>query len=161
MGLSRFEHAGEYRWHDDDCLCKMAGVEYCNRNGHIWSCCGETEESGQCPAAGWTPSPPNYPPASSPPPAVTPDRRFRRWTWTGILPGGTRPRRYRFILNRGELTIPVKQQSRDDATATHPEQEAFLNEQTDLVALAGPCIWHLVDGADSVLALRTRLKLLG
>ena len=41
-------HRGEYRWHDDDCLCKLGGVEYCNRNGSVWSCCGATNREDPC-----------------------------------------------------------------------------------------------------------------
>ena len=42
------KHTGKYEWHDDDCLCKLMGIEYCNRNGYVWSCCGETEKDVPC-----------------------------------------------------------------------------------------------------------------
>ena len=40
-------HNGEYNYHDDDCMCTMADL-YCNRDGHVWSCCGACKEHSDC-----------------------------------------------------------------------------------------------------------------
>lgn len=40
-------HTGIYAYHCDDCMCGMAGWP-CYRDGHIWSCCGETEKYCKC-----------------------------------------------------------------------------------------------------------------
>lgn len=42
-------HKGHWTWHDDDCQCaRYFDDSYCNRNGYIWSCCGQMSESGMC-----------------------------------------------------------------------------------------------------------------
>eukprot|EP00741_Cyanophora_paradoxa_P012312 tig00000169_g11898.t1 len=42
-------HRGYYSYHDDDCRCAMYGEEsHCNRNGYIWSCCGQWNRYSVC-----------------------------------------------------------------------------------------------------------------
>lgn len=40
-------HTGIYAYHHDDCMCGLAGW-YCFRDGHVWSCCGQTEKYCMC-----------------------------------------------------------------------------------------------------------------
>jgi len=40
-------HTGIYAYHHDDCMCGLAGW-YCYRDGHVWSCCGQTEKYCMC-----------------------------------------------------------------------------------------------------------------
>lgn len=42
-------HTGVYAFHYDDCCCSMGG-HYCNREGSIWSCCGQTDRHARCTA---------------------------------------------------------------------------------------------------------------
>lgn len=43
-------HDGAYLYHDDDCRCTDGGITYCNRDGHVWSCCGACKEASECTA---------------------------------------------------------------------------------------------------------------
>ena len=43
----RRPHTGDWRYHDDDCMCMMGGG-FCNRGGRVWSCCGATERDSGC-----------------------------------------------------------------------------------------------------------------
>lgn len=40
-------HTGIYAYHCDDCMCGMGGWP-CSRDGHIWSCCGQTDKYCHC-----------------------------------------------------------------------------------------------------------------
>lgn len=40
-------HRGYFAYHNDDCRCVL-GDHYCNRQGHIWSCCGSTGQYSGC-----------------------------------------------------------------------------------------------------------------
>ena len=44
-------HSGAWSYHDDDCWCMIAGG-YCNRDGHVWSCCGAVAEESTCAGPG-------------------------------------------------------------------------------------------------------------
>lgn len=54
-------HAGTWDYHDDDCMCPIAG-RYCNRDGHVWSCCGATQQDSRCSAPTMHPTYWDYPP---------------------------------------------------------------------------------------------------
>jgi hypothetical protein len=43
------KHTGSWDYHDDDCRCTIANP-YCNRDGHVWSCCGACKEDSECSA---------------------------------------------------------------------------------------------------------------
>ena len=40
-------HRGVYAYHNDDCRCGMYD-NHCNRDGHVWSCCGSTQRYSRC-----------------------------------------------------------------------------------------------------------------
>lgn len=42
-------HSGKWEYHDDDCWCIM-GRDFCNRDGHVWSCCGACKKDSDCSA---------------------------------------------------------------------------------------------------------------
>lgn len=158
------EHSGRYRWHDDDCLCRTAGIEFCNRNGNIWSCCGQTDEAAPCARAPWPPRPekpwphvaaPQTPTAPKVPAPVDPTR----WVWTGRLPSGGRRRRYTFYIEDSEVRIPDMDHGRDDRLPVRREQETFLDGQTDLLESWGFCIWRTLEGPVSRVELERRLEL--
>lgn len=151
------KHKGEYRWHDDDCRCKSAGIEYCNRHGSIWSCCGQTAREAPCVRGVW-PLPVVEERTFRPAP---PSRRLPKppsWYWSGRLPGGRRRRRYVFFTDGLEFTIPGQPRGRDDVIAERPELVDFLSEQWDLVTGVAPCIYRYVNGQKTEAELRRRLE---
>lgn len=44
-------HTGVYAYHCDDCWCSMGGWP-CNRDGCVWSCCGQAVRYCRCPKEG-------------------------------------------------------------------------------------------------------------
>lgn len=52
-------HTGTWDYHDDDCMCGAYG-RHCNRDGHVWSCCGACREDTECTAPELHPTHWNY-----------------------------------------------------------------------------------------------------
>ena len=46
-GNNLIERSGVYSYHHDDCRCRE-GDFFCNRGGHVWSCCGQTGKYSKC-----------------------------------------------------------------------------------------------------------------
>lgn len=134
-------HTGAFEWHDDDCLCVAAGRTYCNRNGHIWSCCGRTEPDANC-------GPRAFVLKAQEPASQTQGRAHQkppipRWSWTGRLQPGRR-RTYEFSLEAGELVIPYRPHARNEEQPVRPEQAMFLDQQHDLLKPSAGGHWRVL-----------------
>ncbi len=146
-------HNGKYEWHDDDCLCKTAGggIEFCNRNGSIWSCCGQTVRDAPCQrgpveekvdlAVFYTEARAAAQKAKRK--GTVKKKKKDVWFWSGKLPGSRRRRRYRFERIGNEIRIPSRPTTRDDVEPDLPEQAEFLDGQYDVLRRCYGDAWEI------------------